>query len=284
MRIFLAALLLVTAPLTACRRHPGSAPAQTTNLAGFDRNLYPGDDRLAELHKSFAFIGYWLTNPPGDNANSWVGKRNVVRGAGFGFLVLADGKRDRQIKDSDLDPEELGQQDAAAAIAAARREGFPGGTIIFLDQEEGGRLLTEQAEYLFGWTEAVAAGTYKPGIYLSGKPAPDGNGPDGKPAFVTTAQDVREQIAARHYHSVTLWVVQDTCGPSPGCVLPAPPIKQSGTIDADVWQYALTPREPELTKSCVSTYAADNFCYAGVTKDLFIDLNVATSADPSHGR
>ena len=40
---------------------------------GFDRNDYPGDDTMARLHKTFAFTGYWLTNPPGEEANSWQG-------------------------------------------------------------------------------------------------------------------------------------------------------------------------------------------------------------------
>ena len=201
--------------------------------------------------------------------------------------MLANGKLDKEIKDDDLGPEELGRKDAAAAIAAAHREGFPEKTVIFLDQEEGGRLLPEQAEYLLAWTEAVAQSPFKPGAYLSGQPVPDGNGPDGKPITVTTAQDVREQIAAKHLHSVVFWVAQDTCapaGPAPGCVLPPPALNQSGTPDADVWQYAQTPRRPELTKSCAKTYAPDNNCYAGATKDLFLDLNVASSADPSHGR
>ncbi len=51
-----------------------------------------------------------------------------------------------------------------------------------------------------------------------------------------------------------------------------------------VWQYSQSPRRPELTKSCAKTYAKDNLCYAGVTTDLFLDLDVAGSADPSHGR
>lgn len=286
MRPLLAALLFASTALAGCRRHP-VAPAQTTDFAGFDRNLYPGDERLAELHKRFAFVGYWLTNPPGEDENTWVGKRAAVRGAGFGFLVLSNGRLDREIKNSDLEPAELGRRDAAAAIAAARREGFPDRTIVFLDQEEGGRLLPEQAAYFFGWTEAVAASPFRAGAYLSGQPAPDGNGPDGKPATITTAQDVRAQIAAQHLHPVTLWVAQDTCapaGPSPGCTLPPPQVKDSGTPDADVWQYAQTPRRPELTQSCAATYAANNNCYAGAAKDLFLDLNVATSADPSHGR
>ena len=286
MRILLAALLLVAAPLTACRRSPADPP-QTTNFAGFDRNLYPGDDRLAQLHQHFAFAGYWLTPPPEETMNTWTGKRAVLRSAGFGFLVLANGKLDKEIKDDDLGPEQLGRKDAAAAIAAAHREGFPDKTILFLDQEEGGRLLPEQAEYLLAWTEAVAASPFKPGAYLSGQPAPDGNGPDGKPATITTAEDVRQQIAAKHLHPVTFWVAQDTCapaGPAPGCVLPPPAIQQSGTPGADIWQYAQTPRRPDLTKSCSKTYAPDNNCYAGATPHLFLDLNVATSPDPSHGR
>src|SRR5579875_2705389 len=35
--------------------------------SGFDRNDYPGDDAMLSLRASFAFTGYWLTNPPGEN-------------------------------------------------------------------------------------------------------------------------------------------------------------------------------------------------------------------------
>lgn len=284
MRPLLAALLFASTALTACRRHPGVQAARTTDFVGFDRNLYPGDDRLPELHRHFDFVGYWLTNPPLETSNTWAGKRAVVRAAGFGFLTLANGRLYKEIHGSSLSPKELGSQDAAVAIAAAKREGFPEKTILFLDQEEGGRLLAEQAEYFFGWTEAVAASPYRPGAYLSGQPSPDGNGPDGKPVMITTAQDVREQIAQKHLHPVTFWVAQDTCGPSPGCTLPPPHAAESGTIDADIWQYAQSPRRPELTRSCARTYATDGNCYAGLSTDLSLDLNVATSADPSHGR
>jgi len=66
--------------------------------------------------------------------------------------------------------------------------------------------------------------------------------------------------------------------------LQAPRLADSGTLDAEVWQYAQSPRRPSLTKSCAQTYATDNQCYAGETSDLFLDLDVAKSADPSHGR
>jgi Domain of unknown function (DUF1906) len=286
------ALLAGVASLGSCRSTKvmadppisGGNGAPAGKFVGFDRNDYPGDARLPELHTHFAFAGYWLNNPPGETANSWLGKRTTVRDAGFGFLVLANGRLDAQIKKSKLTPDALGKQDAAAAIAAATREGFPPGTIIFLDQEEGGRLLPEQAAYFFAWTEAVAASAYKPGGYISGQPSDDGTGPDGKPLTITTAKDVREQVAARHLHKVVFWVAQDQCPPAPGCVLDPPAVTASGTIDTDIWQYAQSPRRPDITKSCAKTYAANNSCYAGISSDLFLDLDVATSADPSHGR
>ena len=274
---------VLTKPSIEVRSEPRAATAKG-DFVGFDRNNYPGDERLAELHRHFAFVGYWLNNPPGERHNTWSGKRQKLVDAGFGFLVLANGRLYAEIKKSKLAPEALGQKDAAEAIAAAKREGFPAHTIIFLDQEEGGRLLPEQASYFFGWTEAVAASSFRPGSYLSGQPSPDGNGPDGKPVTITTAQDVREQIAARHLHPVVFWVAQDQCPPAPGCTIQPPRLMESGTMDAAVWQYSQSPRRPELTRSCAQTYGKDGNCYAGVSNDLFLDLDVSGSADPSHGR
>jgi hypothetical protein len=276
--------LAVTVMAIAFIQPHAEAQGLTQNFVGFDRNDYPGDTRLTSLRKHFVFTGYWLNNPPGAATNTWRGKRPQLVAAGFGFLVLFNGRLDAEIKRSNLSPATLGQKDAAAAIAAAKREGFPESTILFLDQEEGGRLLPEQSSYFFAWTEAIAASPYRPGAYLSGQSAPDGTGPDSKPLFITTAQDVREHIAANHLHSVTLWVAQDTCPPSHGCTASPLALKLSGTPDAAVWQYAQSPRRPELTRSCAKTYAPNGNCYAGASTDLFLDLNVANSPDPSHGR
>jgi len=254
------------------------------DYVGFDRNLYPGDQRLAELHKSFAYAGFWLNNPPGETSNSWAGKRLLLRKAGFGFLVLANGRLDAEIKRSNMKPAALGTQDAVSAVAAAKREGFPANTLIFLDQEEGGRLLPEQGKYFFAWTETVSESDFRAGAYLSGQASPDGTGRKGKPLMVTTAEDVREHIAAEHLHPVVFWVQQDACPPAPGCTLGAPRLKDSGTADAPVWQYAQTPRRAGLTLACAATYAPDGSCYGGATPNLFVDLNVADSPDPSAGR
>lgn len=299
MRVWMTGLLLGAMVLGGCREHGSPAGASVPqkiaptenakvvhqgDFIGFDRNLYPGDGRVSELKKSFAFVGFWLNNPPGETANSWAGKRGILRDAGFGFLVLANGRLDREIRKSRLSPEAFGKKDAAEAVAAAEREGFPPRTILFVDQEEGGRLLPEQAGYFFGWTETVAASGYLPGAYLSGQRDREGTTPNGKPAFITTAQDVREHVEREHRHPVTLWVYDDSCPPAPGCVLAPLRVLDSGTVDAPVWQYAQSPRRREPTQTCAKTYAADGNCYAGVSKDLFLDLDVADSPDPSHGR
>ncbi|HEX4650386.1 MAG TPA: hypothetical protein VH250_02670, partial [Granulicella sp.] len=64
---------------------------------GFDRNDYPGDAALRTLRQHFSFVGYWITDPPGENQNTWVGKRSTLLAQGFGFLVLANGRLDAEI-------------------------------------------------------------------------------------------------------------------------------------------------------------------------------------------
>jgi hypothetical protein len=266
-----------------------SAPAQQTAYLGFDANEYPGDALLPALRKQFDFTGYWLNTPPGATHNPWAGKRELLTHYGFGFLVLWNGRLDREIlRTAKLGkpPATFGQQDAAAAIAAAQREHFPAGTILFLDQEEGGVMLPEQAAYLLAWTEAVARSAYRPGVYASGQPVPNGKGPDGKPATITTIEDIRARVAAGHLHEIAFWVAQDACPPAPGCVTQPPSLDLSGTPNAIAWQYAQSPRRKSYTAACGKTYNRDGSCYApGAGLGAYqIDLSSAFSADPSRGR
>lgn len=276
------AVITLTAVAPAQQPHPAAGTNSASGYLGFDRNGYPGDDALPVLRRHFAFAGFWLNNPPGASENSWQGKRELLIHQGFGFLVLFNGKLDAEIVRSQkagTAPGVLGQNDAATAITAARRESFPPGTILFLDQEEGGRLLPEQASYLFAWTEAVAGSGYRSGVYASGQPVDEGHG-----QTITTAGDIRSHVASQHLHPIALWIAQDACPPANGCVLRAPTLAASGTPDALAWQYAQSPRRKNITAACARTYAADGNCYAPGLPGLFLDLDVAASPDPSHGR
>ncbi len=260
------------------------------NYIGFDANDYPGDDLLPALRKQFSFTGYWLTNPPGTDHNTWVGKRDMLLRSGFGFLIVANGRLDEEIlasQKSGKPAASLGREDAAAAIAAARREGFPQGAIIFLDQEQGGRMLPEQADYLLAWTEAVGGSAYRPGVYASGQPVPDGTAPGGNPKTITTIQDLRDRAAAGHLRDISFWVIQDACPPAPGCVVkPASPpaLDLSGTRNATAWQFAQSPQRRSMTQSCGATYNSDGNCYSPGASGYHLDLDIADSPDPSHGR
>jgi hypothetical protein len=268
-------LVLATFGLRASRA------AESLSYLGFDRNAYPGDANLKALHETFSFTGYWLNNPPGEKTNTWTGHRAAVESAGFGFLVLFNGRLYAELK-TVARATKLGSSDAKAAAAAAHREGFPAQTIIFLDQEQGGRMLPEQKAYIYAWVDAVTAAGFRAGIYCSGIPAAD----DGN---VVTAEDIRQSAGARQ---IVYWAINDACPPAPGCTFPVnppahpPSPAESGVSFAEVWQFAQSPQRKDVAARC-SNYRRDGDCYApGVPPalQLHVDVNTATSPDPSHGR
>jgi hypothetical protein len=277
------------------------AAAQNPTYLGFDRNDYPGDANLEPLRKTFSYAGYWLNNPPGENSNSWAGHRAAVEAAGFGFLVLFNGRLYAELKSVD-NAVRLGKSDAANAVASARREGFSSPTIIFLDQEQGGRMLPEQKAYIYSWVDGVAAAGFGAGVYCSGIPAKE----DGS---VVTAEDIREHAAdsvadgvarktapgtqdktagARAPRQIAFWAINDACPPAPGCAFPEhpPTPATSGVAFAEVWQFAQSPRRKDVAAHC-RNYHRNGSCYPpGIaqSENLYVDVNSATSADPSHGR
>jgi len=247
----------------------------TAQFLGFDRNEYPGDDALPKLRKTFSYTSYWLNSPPGAARNTWLGKRATLQKAGFGFLVLFNGRLYAELK-SLPSAMSAGKTDGQAAIQTALAEGFPKGTIIFLDQEEGGRQLDAQKSYVYAFVDAVTHAGFRAGVYCSGIPFKE---PDG--TVINTADDLRNHATGR---DIAYWVTNDACPPSPGCsvsekVRPS----ASGIAFTDIWQYAQSPRRPQYTAACRQTYSPDKNCYAPDTT-IHVDLNVANSPDPSHGR
>lgn len=266
-------LLIVILLSALAARGQNNAPG----YLGFDRNTYPGDSTLKILRQTFSYTGYWLNNPPGETSNGWRGHRAAVESAGFGFLVLFNGRLYAQLK-SVPNAKRLGRSDAATAAAAARQEGFRPGTVIFLDQEQGGRMLPEQKAYIFAWVDRMVAAGFRAGIYCSGMISPDAE-------KVVTADDIRQSAGSR---KIVYWAINDACPPSPGCVFPQHPPKplDSGVAFAEVWQFAQSPRRRDVAAHCTN-YNPDGNCYPPGTdaaQGLHLDLSTATSPDPSHGR
>lgn len=282
--LLIAALVSAQAALSARaawdERSPKQTPSRPQSFLGFDRNQYPGDENLTALRRTFDYTGFWLNNPPGAKGNGWAGKRSAVTAAGFGFLVLFKGRLDTELRKAG-DAAALGKSDAAEAVAAAKREGFAAGTVIFLDLEEGGRMLPEQKAYIFAWVDSVSEAGFRAGIYCSGIPALESHG-----VVVVTAEDIQQNAAGRN---IVYWVANDACPPSPGCSFPHPPPApvQSGVRFADVWQFTQSPRRKDVARGCKARYSCDGNCYPPYVQQarrLFLDVNSATSADPSGGR
>lgn len=248
-------------------------------VLGFDRNDYPGDENLTALHQTFAFTGYWLNKPPGEKSNTWVGKRQQVEAAGFGFLVLFNGRLYAELNNLSR-ARVLGKSDAKTAVVSASRDGFPKGTIIFLDQEQGGRMLPEQKAYIFAWVDEVTDAGFRAGIYCSGIAFQESS-----KVSVVTAEDIRQNAGDRR---IVFFVTNDVCPPSPGCALPQPPPRPtaSGLDFADIWQFAQSPKRKDFARGCPANYNPDGDCYPPGLEDrkLHVDLDVANSPDPSRGR
>lgn len=253
-------------------------PIQTKRTyLGFDRNIYPGDEAMKLFKKDFAFTGYWLSPPPGEKTNSWQGKREYLRSIGYGFLLLADGRDSKEFKSTE-DAAAKGAADANAAAASAKEERFATGAVVFADIEEGGRLTPNYHAYLRTWASKLRMAGFRPGVYCSGMAVHEGHG-----VTMTTADDIRGDASLG---TLLLWVYNDACPPAAGCSLRAPADpKRSGIDSAVVWQFAQSPRRKQYTRRCSAKYAADGNCYApsDVAHKWFLDLNSATSADPSEG-
>jgi hypothetical protein len=272
-------LVLITLSMVLCRRASMAEEPAPTYL-GFDRNEYPGDENLQSLRQTFSYAGFWLNHPPGEKTNTWAGKRQTLQSAGFGFLILFNGRLNAELK-TVSNAARLGKSDAQAASASANREGFPAGAIIFLDQEEGGRMLPEQKAYIYAWIDGVAAAGFRAGVYCSGIAAKEERG-----VSVVTAEDIRQNAAGR---KIAYWIANDACPPSPGCAFPKPPLRpaESGIAFAEGWQFAQSPKRRDIAAGCPANYNRDGSCYPpgiDLGQHLHVDLNTASSPDPSRGR
>ena len=275
--MILFAIILLPILVCSCASSQVTAgQSQSPAYLGFDRNVYPGDDALPVLRKTFIFASYWLSPPPGEKINTWRGKRELLHSQGFGFAVLYRGRETRELK-TETKAKEKGDLDARNAAASAKEEGFAAGTVIFLDIEEGGRLPANYHAYLRIWADELTRAGYHPGVYCSAIPVNEGHG-----VTILTADDIRKNIGAR---DLVFWVCNDVCPPAPGCSTSTtpPPVSASGVSYAAIWQFVQSPRRKEYTARCAATYAPDGNCYApgDTSHSWFLDVNSSSTADPS---
>lgn len=172
---------------------------------GFDTNVYPGDKAMDAWKRSgeYEWVGYYLEAPCHKDA-SWSGTRPRLTRSGWGLAVIYVGQQTwgksigAPVKATSIKSKKSkskttyrmtrkstapvatsgdrcsasyvgaaqGRVDARDAIAAASREGFEKGTVVFLDVEHMNSVPQAMRDYYTAWAQTMLAdGRYRPGIY-----------------------------------------------------------------------------------------------------------------------
>lgn len=144
---------------------------------GFDTNVYPGDKAMKAWRESgeYSWVGYYLPAPCHKD-DSWAGERETLTRQGWGLAVIYvgqqtwNGKRTRRRKHTTCSRSFVNASHASAdakdAVRETAHEGFPRGTVIFLDVEYMDAVTPAMRSYYTTWAKGVLAdGRYRPGIY-----------------------------------------------------------------------------------------------------------------------
>lgn len=264
---------VITVPVTPEPEAPDPIRSVVRNAhPGFDTRRYPGDAALRawSLHSPYEWVGYYLVAPC-QTGTTWVGKRNVIREIGFGTAVVFIGEQDwaGPPSDSGAAAKSGGTQctvanltaakgsiDAVRADSTAAAEGFPNGTIVYLDIEYVLTLSSRYSTYIRSWThDMLASGRYVPGVYVHERNA------EGVRAIIAS-----EFAAAGRTSAPPFWVAARPAGsgtPANTFDLAVARPATSGFPFATVWQGVFNINET----------------WGGAT--ILIDVNLAATRDPS---
>jgi hypothetical protein len=141
-------------------------------FAGFDSSVFPGPAAMLWLSDNSAFhwCGYYLAPAPNFNPDntSWRGQRAALA-ARWGLAPVYVGQQEQRVNHgfSSILTAEQGAADARQAASNARTEGFPDGTCIYLDWEDGSGLGAQAKSYLSAWAAELVEEKFHPGFYCS---------------------------------------------------------------------------------------------------------------------
>ena len=150
--------------------------AMNEKYLGFDTNIYPGDRtmKIWADDGTYDWVGFYLPAPCHKDA-SWSGKRDTLIKMGWGLAVVYVGQ---QIWTNGKKPKKgatcanafvtgpRGEAEGRDAITRVRDQGFPPGTVIFLDIERMDRIPASMKAYYTSWTKTVVTdGRYRVGYY-----------------------------------------------------------------------------------------------------------------------
>ena len=232
-----------------------------TGFAGMDRDRFPGLTTMQNLLNTTNLIwtGYYLTPAPSQGHNlGWMGNRAALVNMGWGLAPVYVGQQDPAIggNNSTNLTAAQGAADAQDAVNLAAGEGFPAGSVIYLDIEIGGPLSQANLDYIGAWIQGVFNLGYTAGAY--------GN----------ASSHVTDQVHALDSR-VILWGInlnKYSCNQHSSSPFPIPAPGDCGFADASLWQ---------LLQNCVLKDANGNTMRDDQGAPLNADLDVAIAVDPS---
>lgn len=138
------------------------------NYAGFDTDIFPGADQMDWLlaNTNLVWCGYYLAPAPSHDDTSWMGQRADLVDAGWGIAPVYVGQQ-VQGPGSKTVTGAQGTADGSDAAALMSGDGFPDGSCVYLDLENGSPFQAPQTDYVAAWVAAVQAAGFQPGIYCS---------------------------------------------------------------------------------------------------------------------
>lgn len=173
---------------------------------GFDTNVYPGDEAMREWKTAspYEWVGYYLPAPCHKDP-SWSGKRERLEAMGWGIAVIYVGQQvwggipttpgityisrrvraggtkrspryrtvreARRVAIGECSAARVdaahGTREAEDAVAKTAAEGFPRGTVIYLDIERVEVMPQRFRDYYMAWTDRVLRdGRFRIGAYV----------------------------------------------------------------------------------------------------------------------
>lgn len=188
-----AAVVAQTAAAVTGQDAPMADERDGESHVGFDTHTYPGDKTMRAWKQTpgspYKWVGFYLPAPCHRDP-SWSGKRQTLADMDWGMAVVyvgqqtwgrspkvlsasAQAARERLLArqgktcDATLLTADRGVRDADDAIARTAAEGFPEGTVVFLDLERMEKIPPAMRNYYRAWTQRMLAnGRFRPGVYV----------------------------------------------------------------------------------------------------------------------
>src|SRR3954453_11452693 len=136
--------------------------------AGVDVSAYPGDKvmKFLKQNTNLVWSGFYLGPAPSHKGTDWMTTRNTLVTMGWGLAPLYVGQQ--TVGPGSKHPDKAhGIADGADTVKLMKKSGFPPGSCVYLDLENGLPFPAKERDYVVAWVDNVEKGGFKAGVYCS---------------------------------------------------------------------------------------------------------------------